>query len=126
MEAFVKNAVLSIENMLSLMHGLILGNHPSHDMAKINEKEFIKRGLSHGLTNQKKRCRAEIKAIAQRKQAAAAAAPTASSLRTFPPFPHRSDGTCAADPMIPWLQPRVRVGAPVGGRAVKGVLRMMG
>ena len=39
MEAFVKNAtcyaVLSIENMLSLMHGLILGNHPSHDMAKI-------------------------------------------------------------------------------------------
>ena len=77
MEAFAKNAVHSKENTLSLMHGLIVANHPSHDMAKISEKEFIKRGLSHGLSNQKKRYRAEIKAIVQREQAVAAAAPTA-------------------------------------------------
>ena len=35
MEASAKNAVHSKEKTPSLMHGLILANHPSHDMAKI-------------------------------------------------------------------------------------------
>ena len=50
---------------LKRMHEMILEENKDHAMAKISEAEFVRRGLSHGLMNQKKRYN---KVIAEKKR----------------------------------------------------------